>query len=117
MGIIKKITRKISGKDKIWETNNESEQLINSNAQTVCVLIELNNNDAIESELRDLKMKLESLASSPNDEIKKIDKKIKNALDDLKIALIKSKDENDTKKVYACLQDVNVLIAQRRASL
>lgn len=113
----KNFIRKLKGKDKIWQLNDENKQFAENNAQMVGVLIELNNNNEIDLELREIKMQLESLQSSPNDAVKKIDKKIRNALDDFKIVLIKTKDKNDIQKTQNCLNDLKVLIAQRKCVL
>lgn len=115
--VVKKISRKISGKDKIWESTAENGNQIKENAQTVNILLVLNKNEEFDMELRDVKIQLESLAPSPKEDVQKIDKKIKNSLDDLKIALVKSKNDDDVKKAKECLLDVKVLIAQRKVAL
>lgn len=115
--VIKRLIDKMRGKDKVWKNNVENSKTVDTNSRMVDVLITLNKNYDIECELKKLKFELECMQSSPKESVAKIDCKIKNSLDDFRIVLTKLKDKDDTAKSEACLQDIRVLIAQRKTLL
>ena len=63
--------------------------------------------------LKKLKEKMTFLRPSPNAKCIAADKKIESRLDDLKIALVKSKEENASDRAESVLHDVIVLVEQR----
>lgn len=95
------------------ESNMTDRELVEKNSRTIDVLIELNRNEEFEAELRNVQETLKYLQPSTNHKIYEADKKIKNAIGDLKIALNKVSDDEPNKKVEALMRDLKVAIAER----
>ena len=93
--------------------NTEDRELIEMNSKMVDALIVLSSNEEFDEQLKDLKEKLKYLVPSTDEKVLKGDKKIKEALQDLKIALSKNGDVEENAKVKNLFKDVEVLIAER----
>lgn len=108
--VIVMVNRKKAPKDTVTDRN-----LIETNANKVEVLITIagDNAETVES-LKKLQEKLRFLPPVRDERAFAIDNKIKNLIDDLKIALTKSGGE-DSKKTENIFKDIDVLIAERGA--
>lgn len=94
---------------------NTDRSLVETNANRVDVLITLSGDNAeAVANLKKLQEKLRFLPPVMDERAFAIDNKIKNLLDDLKIALTKSGGE-DSKKTENIFKDIDVLIAERGA--
>lgn len=101
--------RKGSDGDK----NREDRELIAENARAVEALLVLaEGNKELTTELKELQEKIEYLTPSPKDEILDFDKKIKNLIGDLRIALTKA-DGEESKKSDNVIKQIKLTIADR----
>ena len=99
------------------EKNTVDYDLVSSNykyVDTLLVLAKDGEDPTIEEKLTAIKNKLQFLIPSPEDKVKDYDKKIKNALEDVKIALVKDKADA---KVKSLLLDLELAIAERNSAL
>ena len=104
-------------KKKKSVANSEDRELIESNSKSVDALIVLaGDNSEYIKDLQELKEKLKYLMPSPDSKILDYDKKIKNNLDDMRIALTKA-DGEESKKVDRYFTDIKLLIADRNARI
>ena len=95
----------------------EDRNLIAENSKMIEVLLVLcKGREEEEKALKELEEKMKYLQSSTDDDVLKIDKKIKNQLADLKIALVKE-DGEFTDKVKKELRDLESLVAERNAKI
>lgn len=95
----------------------EDRELVAENSKSIEALVVLaKDNDSIAEELRTLQEKLKYLIPSDDSKIKDYDKKIKNLIGDMRIALTKS-DGEDSKKTETILTDLKLAIADRNAKL
>ena len=95
----------------------EDRDLIAENSKMIEVLLVLcKGREEEEKALKELEEKMKYLQSSTEDDVLKIDKKIKNQLADLKIALVKE-DGEFTDKVKKELRDLEILVAERNAKI
>ncbi len=101
-------------KKKAAEANRQDYDLVEVNAKTVEVLIAQTEDENFRTALRDLQEELKYLMPSAKSKVYDCDKKIKNLLEDLKIALIKCKDETANEKAQGLLKDIHIAIAERK---
>lgn len=98
---------------KVAEKTKENQEAIELNSKSIDVLVVLaEGHDDVVAELNELKEKLAFLL--PSDKTVNVDKKIKNLIGDLKIALTKSEGEMSG-KVSEIIKDIKVSIAERAA--
>ena len=95
----------------------EDRELIATNQKSIETLITLSTNEEFDETLKKLQEQLKYLVPSRSEKTLKYDKKIKDALEDLKIALTKNGDAEDNKKVPSIVQDIKVLISDRNINL
>lgn len=90
------LLRKKGGKKDERELLLESRRRVGDNAQSVDVLLVLaSGKDEMTDKLKALQEKLKYLSPSADEKVKAIDEKIRQALDDVKIELTKSKGSKD----------------------
>lgn len=95
----------------------EDRNLILTNQKTIETLITISQNSEFTEVLKKLQEQLKYLTPSRSEKIFSYDKKIKDAIEDLKIALTKNGDAESNAKALKILQDIKVLIADRNVSL
>lgn len=101
------------------DKTSEDRNLISENERSIdalIVLAEETKNEDIENEFKQIKEKLKYLIASDNEKIIDFDKKIKNAIEDLRIVLIKDDGELTSKAEKLILQ-LKLIIADRNAKL
>ena len=103
-------------KNKDAQIAKEDRDLIAENSKMIEVLLVLCKGREEEKALKELEEKMKYLQPSTEDDVLKIDKKIKNQLADLKIALVKE-DGEFTDKVKKELRDLEILVAERNAKI
>ena len=94
-------------------------QLISENEKTMDVLIvlaEQSKNEKIVTEFKQIKEKLKYLIASDNEKVIDFDKKIKNAIEDLRIFLVKD-DSGQTPKAEKLITQIKITIADRNAHM
>lgn len=107
---------KIFKKKSNGEKNKIDFDLVQANykyVETLKVLAQ-GGDAAVEEKLTEIQNKLQFLMPSDNDKVKDYDKKIKNALEDVKIALVKDKADA---KILSLIKEVEVAVAERNAIL
>lgn len=101
----------VHDKDKV----KEDREIIEANSKAIEALVVLaDDNDEMKNELKELQEKLKYLVPSGDFKVIDGDKKIKNLIGDLRIALTKS-DGDDSKKVERNLQEIKLAVADRNA--
>ena len=95
----------------------EDRNLIVTNQKTIETLITISQNSEFTEVLKKLQEQLKYLTPSRSEKIFSYDKKIKDAIEDLEIALTKNGDAENNAKALKILQDIKVLIADRNVSL
>lgn len=104
-------------KKKASQKNGEDRELISENERAVESLLILSaGNEEMEKDLRSLKEKLKYLTPSDDGKIYDYDKKIRNLIEDMRIALIKADGETN-KKVEGALLQLKLTIADRNAKI
>ena len=103
-------------KNKDAQIAKEDRDLIAENSKMIEVLLVLCKGREEEKALKELEEKMKYLQSSTEDDVLKIDKKIKNQRSDLKIAMVKD-DGEFTDKVKKELRDLELLVAERNAKI
>lgn len=101
------------------EKTKENNDLISENQRSVDALIVLAdeaNDTELSAEFKALKEKLKYLIPSEDERVRDFDKKIKNAIDDLRIELVKS-DGKMNEKAKKMLTQIKLLIADRNAKV
>ncbi len=98
---------------KVAEKTKENQEAIELNSKSIDVLVVLaEGKEDVVAELNDIKEKLTFLL--PSDKAVNVDKKIKNLIGDLKIALTKSEGEMSG-KVSEIIKEIELAIAERAA--
>lgn len=99
------------------EKTLDDRELVAANSKAVEALIVLaKDNEEIATELKDLQEKLKYLIPSDDPKVTDYDKKIKNLIGDMRIALTKS-DGEESKKTENILTDLKLAVADRNAKL
>ena len=96
-------------KTKVGKKTNENREAIALNARRMDVLISLNDDPELESVLLALKNKIKYLTPSASSKVSAYDGKIKNAIDDLKIAFNRSNSD----AIREQLKNLDVMISER----
>ena len=96
-------------KTKVGKKTNENRETIALNARRMDVLISLNDDPELESVLLALKNKIKYLTPSASSKVSAYDGKIKNAIDDLKIAFNRSNSD----AIREQLKNLDVMISER----
>ncbi len=91
--------------------NGEDRELIDRNYKLVEALIVLSTDDELTEQLGDVKEKLKYLTPSENSKVYDADKKISNAIQDMKILLTKEA----IPKAKTALKELLVLVAERNS--
>ncbi len=95
------------------DKNKEDRDLIEANSRAVEALLVLaENNEEFKKELRELQEQIKYLVPSPKEEVLEFDKKIRNLIGDMKIALTKTDGEDD-KKTENLLKQIKLTMADR----
>ncbi len=117
--ILAVITAVVSHKNKSKDTDEkiiESRGDVNGNVQAIEVLLVLSEGKPeLTERLKALQDKIKYLTPSSVKEVASIDEKIYNALGDAKIELSKTKNDKKSGKAEKYLDQVDLLIAERRA--
>lgn len=104
-------------KNKIAARIKEDRELIEQNGKYVSSLIVLaQDNEEFVKKLKLLQETLKYLIGSGNEKVKEYDKKIKDALGDLRVMLVKANGQNDM-KVDSKIKDIELLISDRNVLL
>ncbi len=91
--------------------------LIEECEKAVSTLIILSEaDDELKSSLKVVKEKVKYLVPSVDDKIYEYDRRIKNLIDDMKIALVEARGESN-RKVRSVLAEIKVAIADRNARI
>lgn len=102
---------------KVADKVKEDSQLIDFNSKSIDSLIVLaKDNTAVIGELKLLQSSLKYLIAMEDSKVVDYDKKIKDKLGDLRIALTKS-DGEETKKTDELITEIKLAIADRRARM
>lgn len=102
---------------KVADKVKEDRELVETNSKAVEALVVLAEDNAeLISELKDLQEKIKYLIPVENSKVVDCDKKIKNLIGDLRIALTKS-DGEESKKVSNILTDIKLAIADRNTKI
>ena len=104
---------------KAADKSLEDKELISENERSVDALIVLAqqaNNEQFVVELKQLKEKIKYLIPSTDDKVRDYDKKIKNLIGDLRIALVKG-DSEVSVKANNLLTQIKLAIADRNAKI
>ena len=97
----------------------EDKELVSENERSVDALVILaqqTGNDQFVVELKQLKVKIKYLIPSTDDKVRDYDKKIKNLIGDLRIALVKG-DSEVSVKANNLLTQIKLAIADRNAKI
>lgn len=103
-------------KKSLTETNREDRKLIESNAKSFETLLILSKNESFKKELTRVQGKVKFLTPSTIEKVFNFDKKIKEAIGDLKISLTKDGDTESNLKAIKLLQDIEILITERESA-
>lgn len=104
-------------KKRVSEKIGNDRELIIENERAIDALIILAaDNEKIVNELKGIKEKLKYLTPSEDGKIYDFDKKIKNLIEDMRIALVKA-DGETSKKVENALLQLKLTIADRNTKL
>lgn len=104
-------------KKKASEKTHEDKELIEQNYKSVESLIVLaENNPSLTEQLKELQEKLKYFIASEAKEIQNYDKKIKDLIGDMRIALTKG-DGETTKKAENLLTQIKLTIADRNSKM
>ena len=104
-------------KKKVSVKTGKDRELISENAKAVDALIILaGNNEVLVKHLQEIKEKIKYLLPSNEDKIYDFDKKIKNLIEDTRIALVKA-DGEASKKVDNALLQIKLVISDRNVKL
>lgn len=104
-------------KKKVADKVKEDRELIETNSKSLDALIVIaKDNEVAVNELKGLQEKLKYLIPSDNSKVEDCDKKIKNLIGDLRIALTKA-DGEETKKATNILTDIKLAVADRNTKL
>ena len=101
------------GKKRAKDKVSGDKDLIEENAKAIeALLILAENNEEMKSELKSAQEKIKYLPPSEDSKIFDFDKKIKNLIEDMRIALVKA-DGESSKKVENVLTQIKLTIADR----
>ena len=102
---------------KVSQKVDHDRELIEENTKSIESLIILaKDNNAIVEQLKEIKEKIKYLIASDEDKVYDLDKKIKNIIDDTRIALIKA-DGETSKKVDDAITQIKLAITDREVKL
>lgn len=105
------------GKKKISVKIGNDRELISENAKAIDSLVILaGSNDALVRQLREIQETLKYLIPSDEDKVYDFDKKIKNLIEDMRIALVKA-DGETSKKAGDVLMQLKLAISDRNVKL
>ena len=91
-------------------------EMIEKNSKDIDTLLVLAKDEEFKVELKKLQEQIKYIIPLPESKAGDYDKKIKNAISDLKIELVKDKDdEKAVAKINALLRDLKLLVAERKA--
>ncbi len=105
----------------MWKKNNDKglndRNLIEECEKAIDTLIILGEaDDELVSNLRVIKEKVKYLVPSNDDKIYEFDRRIKNLIDDMRIALVKA-DRESLKKIKLILADLRLAIVERNSRI
>ena len=104
-------------KKKSADKVKENAKLISSNSGEIgALLVHAEGNAELTAELKELQGNLKFLRPSDDSNVTDYDKKIKNKIGDMKIALTKSDGESSA-KALDILKDIKLALAERNARL
>ena len=107
----------IFGKKKMSVKVRNDRELIGENEKAVDALIILaGDNESLVQQLQEIKEKIKYLLPSEDGKVYDFDKKIKNLIEDTRIALVKA-DGEASKKVDNALLQIKLVISDRNAKL
>ena len=105
--------KKKSEREQLLENKHNIEDM----ASSVDVLMSIGkDSEELCKILEEVKDKIKYFNPSMNDDVLALDKKIGNALGDLKIEINKAKSKEDFTKAIECVKDINVSLIVERVS-
>lgn len=102
--------KKVTDNEKVVKDN----ATLKGNVAKVKVLCTASKNDEVTAKLKVVTDKLQYSSPSKKESIQKLDNKISNKLDDLKILIIGGKAED---KILNALEELEILVAERESYL
>lgn len=105
----------VKKKPKANPGGDADRQLVEQNAKAVDILIAIVTNPDGKAALEELRDKLKYLIPSTGDEVYQKDLKIKNMLDDFKIAVTRKSDDADVVKNN--IHDIEIVVAERNTNV
>ncbi|MBQ8725850.1 MAG: hypothetical protein IJY84_01965 [Clostridia bacterium] len=98
------------------EKNKNDRDMIEANSKMMEALIVLTDNADLKAEFKAIEEQIKYIIPLVDDKAAEMDKKIKNAISDIKIELVKDRaDDKATAKLNGLVKDLKVLIAERKA--
>ena len=98
------------------EKNANDREMIEANAKALDTLLVLVKDENLKVEIKKIQEQVKYVIALPESKAIDYEKKIKNAIGDLKIELVKGKDdEKSVAKVQSLLADIKLLVAERKA--
>ena len=97
----------------LTENNKKDREMISLNEKSFETLLILAKEDEFKDKIRAVQNKVKYLIPSTNDKVFNYDKKIKEAIGDLKISLTKDGSVETNNKLEKLLQEIEILIAER----
>ena len=96
--------------------NNNDREIIEANASAMEPLFVLAKDEELKAEFKKIQEQIKYIIALPDSKAMDYDKKIKNAISDIKIELVKDKnDEKAVAKIQSLISDLKLLIAERKA--
>lgn len=113
MGLFNLFGKKKPTSDKV----GSNRELISENERAIDALILLaGENEKMIEQLKEVKEQIKYLIPTDNPKVVEYDTKIKNSIEDMRIALVKSEGEVD-KKIESMLLQIKLAIADRNTKL
>lgn len=98
------------------EKNKNDRDMIEANSKMMEALIVLTDNADLKADFKAIEEQIKYIIPLVDDKAAEMDKKIKNAISDIKIELVKDRaDDKATAKLNGLVKDLKVLIAERKA--
>ena len=97
----------------LTEINKKDREMIVVNEKSFETLLILAKDEDFKNKIKAVQNKVKYLIPSTNDKVLNYDKKIKDAIDDLKISLTKDGSTESNNKLEKLLQEIEILVSER----
>lgn len=98
------------------DKNKESKELVSAIAGKAKALVVLATNENNKKQLEELANQVEYMDVSPKEEVKKIDRKISDLLDDMKIQLTRSERKGSDAELDKLIKEIQVKLVERKTA-